>query len=157
RQEITDFVGKTYTQTNYVTKNGYGAFDLVYDPASAKLDVNVKLEFSFENAPPSVWLKYVASGPFGWGSLPECVWSDAQKDAFKTEMAAEVHRVWSAKNTFKCTYRNPDLTDEQSPDWEHMEAKANFNVVPVDSGGHFKVKVLALPAADQTRGVVSGE
>jgi hypothetical protein len=156
RQEITDFVAKKYTQTNYVTKNGYGAFDLAYDPSAARLDVTVKLEFQFENAPPTVWLKYVTGSPLGWLNLPDCVWTEPQKEDFKKNMAAEVHRVWSQKNTFTCTYRNADLTDAISPDWEHMEAKANFNIVPVDSGGHFKVKVLALPAADQTRGVVSG-
>jgi hypothetical protein len=156
RQEITEFVGKKYTQTNYVTKNGYGAFDLAYDPAANRVDVTVKMEFEFQNAPPSVWMKYVAGGLFGMLNLPDCIWSEPEKEAFKKDMAAEVHRVWSAKNTFKCSYRNPDLNDGQKPDWEHLDAKANFNVVPVASGGHFKVKVLALPKADQTRGVVSG-
>lgn len=154
RQEITDFMSQAYTQTNYVTGNGYGAFDLVYEPNTGACVVNVNLEFDFQNAPPSVLMKYL--GSLDLGNVKECFWTDAQKETFKTDMMTQVDRVWSQQHTLNCVYDNPDLDDDLCPTWSDLAADVTCAVNPVSSGGHFKVAVVALPSADNLRSFVSG-
>ncbi|WP_428267789.1 hypothetical protein [Haliangium sp.] len=154
RAEITAFMARTYCQERYVTANGYGAFDLHYSPQSSVCTVTVPIEFDFQNAPPSIMMKYL--GLTTLDKLVECVWTDAKREAFKQDMVTQVSRVWSGKHQLKCTYDNPDLTDEMCPTWS--DVVANISVAPraVESGGYFKVKVLALPKADAKRSFVSG-
>ncbi|ACY14171.1 hypothetical protein [Haliangium ochraceum] len=154
RAEITNFFGQTYSQTRYVTANGYGAFDLTYSPTSTVCSVSVPIEFDFQDAPPSVTMKYLGLSTIG--ELLECVWTEDKKEKFKTDMVAQVNRVWSGQHQLRCTYNNTDLDDEMSPTW--ADVQANVAVAPraVDSGGYFKVKVLALPKADAKRSFISG-
>ena len=155
RDEITAFFAGTYTRTNWVTANGYGAFDLSYEPNTQNCVITVKLEFDFQDAPASVLMKY--AGASDLTSLSECFWTDDAKKKFQDDMVSEVDRVWSDQHELKCTYSNPDLTDSQSPTWKDAKADVTAVVQPVTSGGHFKVSVLALPKADKLRSHVSNE
>jgi hypothetical protein len=158
REKLTHFMGSTFAQKNYVTANGYGAFDLAYDPKAGTVTVTIKLEFQFEDAPPSVYMKYLPMMPTcDLTKLPDCFWTDDKKEKFKNEMVANVDRVWSKQHKFKCTHSDSDLTDEKSPQWKDVAADASVVVKPVDAGGHFKVKVTALPKADYLRAFVSGK
>jgi hypothetical protein len=92
REEITNFMAQTYFQQRYVTANGYGAFDLQYAPQASQCTVTVPIEFDFQNAPPSVVMKYLGLSTLD--KLLECVWTDDKKEAFKRDMIAQVDRVW---------------------------------------------------------------
>jgi hypothetical protein len=156
RKKITRFLKKTFKQKNYVTANGYGAFDLKYEPSKSECTVTVKLEFKFEDAPPSVWMKYLPiTGDVS--KLPDCSWTKAKKEAFEKDMAAQVDRVWSGQHLLKCSYKDPDLNDMMSPTWDELSANVKCVVKPVKSGGHFKVKVIALPKADSLRSFVQSK
>ncbi|MFT5453736.1 MAG: LysM repeat protein [Myxococcota bacterium] len=154
RAEIASFYSQCYSEQSWVTANGYGAFDLCYEPNTGTCAVSVDIEFDFQNAPASVMLKYL--GAMDLPNLAECVWSDADKTTFQDDMFSQVDRVWSGQHQLGCTYRNPDLTDGLSPTWEQTRADVSFAVNPVRSGGHFKIAVVALPAADNLRSFVTG-
>jgi len=154
RAELDQFMGSVFSQDNWVTGNGYGAFDLIYIPGVSMCMINVDICFNFVNAPASVIMKYLGTGDVS--NLVECVWTDDQKKKFKEDMIAQVSRVWSGKHTLNCQYDNPKLDDGQSPTWKDVKAEVACNVNPVESGGHFKVDVVALPKADNLRSFVAG-
>lgn len=155
RQEITDFYDRSYSVANWVTPNGYGAFNLSYEPNTQACTVTVNIEFDFQNAPASVLMKYL--GALDFANISECFWTDEAKQSFQDDMVANVDRVWSGQHRLRCTYDNPDLTDQMCPTWQQTGADVSFVVNPVSSGGHFKVSAVALPAADNLRSFVSGE
>ena len=54
RAAFNQFFFGVHTQTNYVTANGYGAFDLTYIPMTRQSLVIVNVELDFQPAPASM-------------------------------------------------------------------------------------------------------
>lgn len=137
RQAYNDFVCATHTATN-ASLDGYGNFDLSYNPATSRVEVTVRIQFDFQCGP----VGDMIASLFNDDELADYVWSDDEERQFSENFVREVSAVWSEAASFRCTKDDGTLA---SPKWSELAAAVTVRPVVVEENPHYNVVVERIP------------
>ncbi|MGE5594619.1 MAG: DUF4157 domain-containing protein [Hyphomicrobiales bacterium] len=107
-RDYNDFVAKTYKFDNFRTANGFGRFDVKYDPSAKRVDLTVKVKFEFPDGSP-------AGG----------------KNAYINNIRNQIQAGWSGKFPFENVRYPNEIWKKLNP------VQARVKVRKVNSGEHF--------------------
>jgi hypothetical protein len=127
QMSLDDFRRESHKITNHQPSTGLGLFDAEYVPNTSRLEITLKLKFSFTSGARSDWPTAPAA---------ELTWTPRAQAEFQANFISTVRAAWSGKHTFYC----------QKDWWETLSADVALNVVAVDKDEHFAVNVVKIPA-----------
>ena len=112
--EYADFISKTYKYDKFRTSNGFGRFDVIYDPAAKRVKLTVKVKFEFPEGAPT-----------------------GGKKAYVQNIVNQMSQGFSQKFDFE-NVRYPSAI------WKKLNpTKADVEVVQVKNNEHFLFKSFA--------------
>ncbi len=128
------FLAGKYKETNYSPPTGTGLFDVSLNPKSGRLEVLVKVNFTFEDGD---------AVDFNDLKGQSAIWSDAEIKKWKASYIALMEGRWGGKYHF------------HHPDLKNVTVYVDVEIDEKTSGWHYDLKINKIPKGEMEQSSVT--